>query len=56
MSPAEEKEESLATVLDEDERGELTLLIAGAMSAMRKTIISSFDANVSGIVSVCSIV
>jgi len=40
------KEESLTTLLDEDQRGELTLLIATAMAAMRKTITSSFDANV----------
>lgn len=43
---AEGKEESLTTLLDEDQRGELTLLIASAMAAMRKTITSSFDANV----------
>lgn len=41
------KEESLTTLLDEDQRGELTLLIASATAAMRKTITSSFDANVS---------
>ncbi|KAL9638518.1 MAG: hypothetical protein Q9164_001503 [Protoblastenia rupestris] len=39
------KEESLTTLLDEDQRGELTLLIASAMVAMRRTITSSFDAN-----------
>lgn len=43
----EGKEESLTTLLDEDQRGELTLLIATATAAMRKTITSSFDANVS---------
>ncbi len=43
----ESKEESLTTLLDEDQRGELTLLIASATAAMRKTITSSFDANVS---------
>ncbi len=42
----EGKEESLNTLLDEDQRGELTLLIASATAAMRKTITSSFDANV----------
>ena len=42
----EEKEESLTTLLDESQRGELTLLIASAMVAMRRTITSSFDANV----------
>ncbi len=43
----ESKEESLTTLLDEDQRGELTILIASATAAMRKTITSSFDANVS---------
>ena len=43
----EGKEESLTTLLNEDQRGELTLLIASAAAAMRKTITSSFDANVS---------
>ncbi|KAL6717342.1 hypothetical protein ACLMJK_005257 [Lecanora helva] len=42
----EGKEESLTTLLDEEQRGELTLLIATAAAAMRKTITSSFDANV----------
>ncbi|KAL9132089.1 MAG: hypothetical protein Q9217_000125 [Psora testacea] len=41
----EGKEESLTTLLDEDQRGELTLLIASAMVAMRRTVTSSFDAN-----------
>lgn len=45
----ESKEESLTTLLDEDQRGELTLLIASATAAMRKTITSSFDANVSNL-------
>lgn len=40
------KEESLTTLLNEDQRGELTLLIASVAAAMRKTIISSFDASV----------
>lgn len=44
----EGKEESLTTLLDEEQRGELTLLIASATAAMRKTITSSFDANVCG--------
>ena len=44
----ESNEESLTTLLDEDQRGELTLLIASATAAMRKTITSSFDANVRG--------
>ena len=42
----EGKEESLNTLLDENQRGELTFLIASAAAAMRKTITSSFDANV----------
>ena len=41
------EEESLTTILNEEQRGELTLLIASAMAAMRKTITSSFDVNVS---------
>ena len=45
--PEEGKEESLNTLLDENQRGELTFLIASAAAAMRKTITSSFDANVS---------
>lgn len=44
--PEEGKEESLNTLLDENQRGELTFLIASAAAAMRKTITSSFDANV----------
>ena len=42
----EGKGESLNTLLDENQRGELTFLIASAAAAMRKTITSSFDANV----------
>ena len=41
----EGKEESLTTLLNEDQRGELTLLIASVAAVMRKTIISSFDAS-----------
>ena len=37
------EEESLTTLLDEEQRGELTLLIASAMATMRNTITSSFD-------------
>ena len=44
--PEEGEEESLNTLLDENQRGELTFLIASAAAAMRKTITSSFDANV----------
>ena len=39
------EEESLTTILNEEQRGELTLLIASAMAAMRKTISSSFEIN-----------
>lgn len=46
QQPQDGKEESLTTLLDEDQRGELTLLIASVAAAMRKTITSSFDANV----------
>lgn len=42
----EGKEESLTTLLNAEQRGELTLLIATSMAAMRKTIDASFDANV----------
>ena len=42
----EGKEESLTTLLDENQRGELTLLIASAMSAMRKSINLNYDVNV----------
>ena len=45
-SKEKSQEESLTTLLDEEQRGELTLLIASATAAMRKTITSSFDANV----------
>ena len=41
----ESKEESLTTILDEAQRGQLTLLIASAMVAMRRTILLSFDEN-----------
>ena len=39
--------ESLTTILDNDQRGELTILIASATAAMRKSIESNFDASVS---------
>lgn len=42
-----EEEESLTSILNEDQRGELTLLIASITAAMRKTIESNFDASVS---------
>ncbi|KAL8740523.1 MAG: hypothetical protein Q9190_006793 [Brigantiaea leucoxantha] len=46
--PPEDKEQddekSLTTILDIDQRGELTLLIASIMAAMRKTIEANFDA------------
>lgn len=41
------EEQSLTTLLNEDQRGELTLLLASAMATMRKTIESSFDVNAS---------
>ena len=47
------QEESLTTLLNEEQRGQLTLLIASAMAAMRKTISSGFDANVCHIHSLC---
>lgn len=39
--------ESLTTILDAEQRGELTILIASATAAMRKTIESNFDPTVS---------
>ena len=45
----DEKEESLTTLLNEEQRGQLTLLIASAMAIMRKTINAGFDANVRGL-------
>ena len=39
--------ESLTTILDAEQRGELTMLISNATAAMRKTIESNFDASVS---------
>ena len=42
-----EEEKSLTTILDIDQRGDLTLLIASIMASMRKTIQMNFDANVS---------
>ncbi|MCJ1296802.1 hypothetical protein MMC34_008369 [Xylographa carneopallida] len=44
---AEDQEESLATILNADQRSDLTLLIADATTAMRETILSSFDAGAS---------
>lgn len=40
------EEESLTSILDENQRGELTLFIASITAAMRKTIESSYDAAV----------
>ncbi len=45
--PNEDGGESLTTILDAEQRGELTILIASATAAMRKTIESNFDASVS---------
>ncbi|KAI4140050.1 MAG: hypothetical protein LQ341_003982 [Variospora aurantia] len=41
----EEEEESLTTILNIDQRGDLTLLIASIMASMRKAIEMNFDAN-----------
>ncbi|KAL8939037.1 MAG: hypothetical protein Q9211_002919 [Gyalolechia sp. 1 TL-2023] len=41
----QEKEESLTTILNIDQRGDLTLLIASIMASMRKAIEMNFDAN-----------
>lgn len=43
----EEEGESLTTILDAEQRGELTILVASATAAMRKTIESNFDPSVS---------
>ncbi|KAL8961893.1 MAG: hypothetical protein Q9193_001620 [Seirophora villosa] len=43
----QEEEESLTTILNIDQRGDLTLLIASIMASMRKAIEVNFDANVS---------
>ncbi|KAL8768160.1 MAG: hypothetical protein Q9209_005551 [Squamulea sp. 1 TL-2023] len=40
-----EDEKSLTTILDIDQRGDLTLLIASIMASMRKAIEMNFDAN-----------
>lgn len=42
----EEEEKSLTTILDIEQRGDLTLLIASIMASMRKAIEMNFDANV----------
>lgn len=42
-----EEEKSLTTILNIDQRGDLTLLIASIMASMRKTVERNFDANVS---------
>lgn len=41
------EEESLTSILDAQQRSELTLLIASAAASMRKTIELNFDASVS---------
>lgn len=43
----QDDEKSLTTVLNVDQRGDLTLLIASIMASMRKAIEMNFDANVS---------
>lgn len=42
----QEEEESLTTILNVDQRGDLTLLIASIMASMCKAIEMNFDANV----------
>lgn len=42
----QEKEQSLTTILNIDQRGDLTLLIASIMASMRKAVELNFDANV----------
>lgn len=42
----EEEEKSLTTILNIDQRGDLTLLIASIMASMRKTVEMNFVANV----------
>lgn len=42
----EQEEDSLTTILNVDQRGDLTLLIASIMASMRKAIEMNFDANV----------
>ncbi|KAL8636796.1 MAG: hypothetical protein Q9228_005851 [Teloschistes exilis] len=42
----QEKEQSLTTILNIDQRGDLTLLIASIMASMRKAIELNFDANI----------
>lgn len=42
----QEEEKSLTTILNIDQRGDLTLLIASIMASMRKAIEMNFDANV----------
>lgn len=39
-------EQSLTTILDIEQRGEFTLLLASIMATMRKTIETNFDATV----------
>ncbi|KAI4203267.1 MAG: hypothetical protein LQ350_001964 [Teloschistes chrysophthalmus] len=41
----QEKEQSLTTILNIDQRGDLTLLIASIMASMRKAVELNFDAN-----------
>ena len=42
----DEEEESLTSILNESQRGELTLFIASITAAMRKTMESNFNASV----------
>lgn len=43
-----EEEESLTSILNNEQRAELTLFIASITAAMRKTVESSYDAAVRG--------
>ena len=43
----QEEEKSLTTILNIDQRGDLTLLIASIMASMRKAVELNFDPNVS---------
>lgn len=46
MSKSNGVDESLSTMFDDDQRMNITLLVAKTMVAMRDTLISSFDAHV----------
>lgn len=50
-----EGEKSLTSILDVNQRSELTLLIASATASMRKTVELNFDASVCLLIAICSI-